>query len=458
MDLYFDRWDGHATTVEAFIACFAEASGRDLSAFFAWYEQAGTPSVSVSSSYDEPALALDLTFSQVTGPTPGQPEKRPCRFRSRSACSTRTAGSQMDTRVIIVDEAKHKIRLEGIERRPILSPLRGFSAPVNLYTDERGGDGYVVLAADPDLFNRWEAGQKLAADLILARAAGRPDEVGEARYADAMGRSLTDQSAEPAFKALLLALPSEPDLAVLSAPADPEAIHEARESLRTRVAVHLGDELRRLHGGLQDSGPFSVDAEAAGRRALRNATLELLAADPHALNRERAARHFEAAANMTDAMGGLMALTLMGGPDLEPALERFYRRWEDEPLVIDKWFQIQARDPRRDAMARVKALADHPAFDHRNPNRLRALVVSFTSANPARFHEPGGEGYRFLADFVLAVDQFNPSTAARLLEPLSAWTRYAPRLGKLMRRQLERIAGSPGLSRNVLELATRSLV
>jgi aminopeptidase N len=244
---------------------------------------------------------------------------------------------------------------------------------------------------------------------------------------------------------------------VLSEAADPAAIHEAREALRTRMAVHLGDTLKRLHGGLQDGGEFSVDAEAAGRRALRNAALELLAADPHADNIDLARGHFEGAGNMTDAMGGLTALMLMGGDAFDDALAAFYEHWRDEPLVIDKWFQLQARDPSEGALGRVLGLTAHPAFDARTPNRLRALVAVFAAQNPARFHDPSGAGYRFLADQILAVDAFNPNIAARLIEPLGGWARYAPHLGALMRAELERIAKTPHLSKNVYELASKSI-
>jgi aminopeptidase N len=456
MDLYFDRWDGHATTVEAFIDCFAEISGRDLSDFFAWYEQAGTPRLSIAAQFDEAAGALDLSLTQVTAPTPGQPQKRALPIPIALGLIDEEGRPLMDTRVILLESAQQNVRLEGIERRPILSALRGFSAPVNLETDEPGRNRYVILAADPDLFNRWEAAQKLAAELILGRAGGAPDDVGEERFAEAMSRSMADQSADPALKALLLALPSEGDLAVMAQPADPAAIHEARDLLRARFAVHVGDQLRRLHGGLQEAGEFSADAHAAGRRALRNAALELLAADPHGENRERAVGHFDAAANMTDAIGGLTALMLMGGADFDAALARFYDRWRDEPLVIDKWFQIQARSPAVDALARVEALTQHPDFDAKNPNRLRALIGAFAFGNPARFHDPSGAGYRLLADHVLAVDRFNPAVAARLLEPLAAWTRYTP-LGALMRAELERVVASPGLSKNVLEQASKAL-
>jgi aminopeptidase N len=457
MDLYFDRWDGCATTVEAFIACFAEVSGRDLTAFFAWYEQAGTPKVQIDALYDPAARALDLTLRQATDPTPGQPDTRPLPIPVAFGLLDQDGRPLTETQVLVFDTAEHRLRLEGIGDTPVLSAMRGFSAPVTLATDAPARDAYVLLAGDPDLFNRWEAAQGLARDLILARAAGRPDEVGEERFAEALGRALDDQSAEPAFKAQLLALPSEGDLAVLSAPADPAAIRGAREALRLRIARHLGVTLRRLHGGLQEPGEFSADAQAAGRRALRNAALDLLAADPHPLNRERALGHFKAAANMTDAMGGLTALIQLGGEDAEAALASFYDRWKEEPLVIDKWFAAQTRDPSPGALGRVIGLTAHPAFDARTPNRLRSVVAAFAAANPARFHDPSGAGYRFLADQILIVDTFNPNIAARLVEPLGAWARYVPALAGLMRAQLERIAASQGLSPNVKELVLKAL-
>ena len=224
-----------------------------------------------------------------------------------------------------------------------------------------------------------------------------------------------------------------------------------------RLAVHLEGELKRLHTGLQEIGEFSPDAAGAGRRALRNAALDLLAANPRSEIGELAYGHFEAAANMTDAMGGLSALTCIGGELYERALGEFFARWKNEPLVLDKWFAIQARDPGEGALGRVLGLTAHPAFESKNPNRLRALVSTFAAFNPVRFHDPSGAGYRFLADQILAVDGFNPRTAARLVEPLGGWRRYKPELGALMKAQLQRILKSPGLSKNVFELVSRAL-
>ena len=468
LDLYFERWDGTATTVEAFLACFAEVSGRDLSSFMRWYEQAGTPRVSVEALYDEAAKALDLTLRQHTAPTPGQPDKSPLPIPvevglldsegSPLAFRPPGANAAVEQTLLTLDTPQMQVRLEGVPRLPVMSVLRGFSAPVVLTSDAPLRDRYVLLAADSDLFNRWEAGQALARELILSRVRGTPDEVSEARFADALGRALQDGSADAAFKALLMELPSESDLAAALAPdADPTAIHAAREALRARIAVHLGGLLTEMHGALQSTEPFSPDAAGAGRRALRNVCLDMLAADPHAAIIERARGHFDAAANMTDAMAGLSALSLLGGVSFEAALSGFYARWRSEPLVVDKWFAVQARAPGEETLGRVLGLTAHPAFDPRTPNRLRALVVSFSVANPFRFHASDGAGYRFLADQILAVDAFNPTLAARLVAPFGDYARYRKDLAELMKAELARITAHPGVSKNVIELAAKAL-
>ena len=468
LDLYFERWDATATTVEAFIACFAEASGRDLGGFMQWYHQAGTPRLNVEALYDEAAQALDLTLRQSTAPTPGQPDKSPLPIpveiglldAEGALLAFRTPGADAaaEHALLTLEGAEMKLRLEGVATLPVLSALRGFSAPVVMTTDAPSRDGYVLLAADPDLFNRWEAGQALARELILHRVRGTPDEVNETRFAEALGQALADEGADEAFKALLLELPAEADLALAMSPqADPAAIHAAREALRARISVHLSGQLTELHGAMQSANDFSPDARSAGRRALRNAVLDMLVADPHAANIERARGHFEAAANMTDAMGALSALSEIGGPFYDQALKSFYARWNSEPLVVDKWFSVQARGPGEDTVGRVLGLTAHPAFDPKTPNRLRALVAGFSVGNPYRFHSPDGAGYRFLADQILAVDAFNPSLAARLVSPLGDHARYRDDLAGKMRAELERIVAHGGLSKNVLELASKAL-
>jgi len=411
--------------------------------------------VTLTTAYDEAAGQVTLHFRQDTAPTPGQPDKHPLTVPIRLGMLDDDGRSIWADSLAVMEGAEMSLTLPA-PSRPVISALRGFSAPVKLVTDARPLDGYVILASDTDLFNRWEAAQTLAQALILRRADGQPDEVGEERFAEAIGRALSDQAAEPAFKALLLSLPGEGELALAQQPADPTAIHEAREALRTRLAIHLQTQLLDIHSTLQGSEEFSPSAEQAGRRALRNAALDILSANPTAQIRQRAEAHFEAAGAMTEAVGGLNALVNLGGEALERALERFYARWQEEPLVIDKWFAIQARDPSPQALGRVEALMAHPAFDPKNPNRLRALVQGFASGNPARFHDPSGAGYRFLADRIIETDAVNPMTAARLIEPLSGWRGYRPELGALMKAELQRIATTPGISKNVFELADKA--
>ncbi len=405
---------------------------------------------------------------QTTPATPGQPTKAllpiPVEFGlldvDGAVQDFRMPGAAASVRAatVVLDRAEMRVRLDGVARLPVLSALRGFSAPVILTTDAPSRDAYVLLSADPDLFNRWEAGQMLARQLILARVRGQPDEVNEARFAEALRRALQDEAADNAFKALLLELPSEGDLGSALAPdADPALIHAAREALRARIAVHLSDLLTGLHGALQSGDDFSPDAESAGRRALRNAALDMLVADPCATNMIRASGHFDAAANMTDAMGGLSALSRIGGAGFDTALSSFYARWKSEPLVVDKWFAVQARALGEETAGRVLGLTAHPAFDSHTPNRLRALVAGFSVANPFRFHDPNGAGYRFLADQILSTDAFNPTLAARLMGPLGDHARYRTTLAKQMKAQLERIVAHPGLSKNVAELAAKAL-
>jgi aminopeptidase N len=280
---------------------------------------------------------------------------------------------------------------------------------------------------------------------------------GERAWARAVGRALADQSIGPAFKALLLQPPAEQDLALVMCPADPEALHQARDALMLAAAEELRAELEQLHEELDSAEAFSPDADSAGRRALRNAALEVLAKAATPRDSARAAQHFETAGNMTDSMAALTALSAIGGDASEAALSVFYAKWRHEPLVVDKWFAVQARSPAPDTLGRVIGLTAHPAFDLKTPNRMRALIQVFSQMNPARFHDPSGAGYRFLADQILAVDRVNPNTAARLVEPLGGWRRYRPELGALMRKELERVLETPGVSRNVVELASKAL-
>ncbi len=463
-DLYFERHDGQATTVEAFIACFAEASGLNLDPFFAWYRQAGRPLLDIDPQWDEHTRTLRLTMTQGRvggerddfGPVP-IPVRLGLLDRDGAVQPFRFAGEEVEEAVLLLQDQAATFVLEGVARLPVISALRGLSAPVDLKRLSSDDDLLVLMGSDPDLFNRWQSAQTLAGKLILGRAAGQVDTSAEAAFVAAVARAIDDETAQPDFHALMLALPGEPELAQAMADADPAAIHAAREALRGALARALRSRLLALHAAMSDSGSFSPSGEAAGRRSLRNACLDLLAAAADAEIAVLADNHYRSAKNMTDTMGGLSALRLIGGVPFEAALEDFYARWKDEPLVLDKWFATQARDPSDGAFDRVRRLAGHPDFDRKTPNRLRALVQVFSGQNPARFHDPSGAGYVFLTDEILTVDRFNAMTAARLLEPLSRWRTYKPELGALMKAQLDRLAAQPELSKNVRELVEKAL-
>ena len=449
--------------MEQFIDCFAESSGQDLSGFLRWYAQPGTPAVHVQSAYDADTGSLELTLTQ-SAPAGREgaftPVPIPVRLGLLDGDGRPLAfvhdHQPTEETVVILDSKHTRLRLHDVTTAPVVSALRRFSAPVRLSTDAPGDDRYVLLAGDPDLFNRWEAGQTLAADLILHRAAGEPDPAGERRWAEAVGRALEDQSAEHAFKALLLNPPTEGDLSLLQAPYSPAGIHAARDTLRATLGSTLITPLTRLHEGLASAAPYSPDAESAGRRSLRNAALHLLTATRGADAPARAQAHFAEASNMTDALAGLDALAELGGAPYQEALAAFYARWAHEPLVVDKWFAVQARAPEPGVIGRVLGLLAHPAFDRRNPNRLRALVQSF-SGNLAAFHAPDGSGDRFLVDQIILTDPLNPKPAARLVERLGACRRLTRDLASGLRGQLQRLADTPGLSSNVLELAEKAL-
>lgn len=455
MDLYFSRHDGQAVTIEAFLDCFGEVAPNLPANFYLWYQQAGTPLIALTSHWDSQSGTLTLEVQQELQASQALPSPAPMPIPIQFGLLTAEGEPIGETRLAVLDTASMLIRVTGLMARPIISALRGFSAPIRLTHVQSDSDRYVLMAADPDPFNRWETANTLAKDLILARADDRPDEEGEARYTLALARSLQDHGGGHAYTALLLDLPSEPDLALAQSMADPPAIHQAREVVRQRIARQLKEDLLRSYDQLQDTGPFKV--EAAGTRALRGVLLDYLVSlrDPRC--DRLAVTHFSTASNMTDSIIGLAALMKIGGKDCETALADFYGRWSTEPLVIDKWFAVQARDPSSGALGRMLGLTAHPAFDGRNPNRLRALVGTFTQFNPAKFHDASGQGYAFLGDQILATDPLNPSVAARLVEPLGAWKRYRPDLATLMRKQIERIAGQQGLSVHVFENVSRAL-
>jgi aminopeptidase N len=469
MDLYFERHDGQAVTIEDFLRAMEDANGADLVQFRLWYSQAGTPEVTVDDSYEPATHTYSLHLSQRCPPTPGQPEKQPMHIpvavglldaegRDLPLRLEGEPGPDGTTRLLSLREPAQTFRFVGVPTRPTPSLLRGFSAPVRLrarFSDEQLA---FRMAHDADAFSRWDAGQQLATRVLLQRVDdvrhGRPLVCPE-HLTHAFARVLETSPHDPALAAEALVLPSESYLADEMEVADPDAVHTARDFLRGALASALADRLRAVYEASTDPGPYRLDAPAVGRRALRNLCLAYLGElSGHC---GLAWRQFEAADNMTDVMGALSVLAGIDCPERAEALERLYARWKDEPLVVDKWFSLQAMSRLPGSLEAVRGLLDHPAFDIRVPNRVRALVGAFCHGNPVRFHAASGEGYAFLADQVLRLDPLNPQLAARMLAPMTRWRRYDAGRQGLMRGQIERVLGRAGLSRDVFEVASKSL-
>ncbi len=481
MDLYFERCDGTATTIEVFLDCFATTSGQglahfDLRRFARWYHQAGTPEVAVEAAYEdgggEGKGTFALTFRQTCPPTPGQDAKAPfvipVAFGLLSAAGEAIAPRSADLTaleaargVIVLEEASRVIRFTGLAGRPVPSLLRGFSAPVRLKAELSDDDLTVLVAHDADSFNRWQASQTLAIRLLTRSTRAIRDGGGplfDPAYAAALGRLLDDGASDPAFTAQCLLLPSESDLANdIGHDVDPDAIHRARDALRAALGASLGGRLHALYDGLGDDGPYSPAAGPAGRRALRNAALDLLAAGDRARGVGLAQAQFERGANMTDTAAALGVLVRVPGSARERALERFYDLFADDALVIDKWFALQAVQPDADALDRVRALMGHPAFSMKNPNRVRALIGSFAGGNPTRFNAADGSGFAFVADAVLALDRLNAQVAARLLSSFKSWRSLEEGRRGRAAAALRRVATTSGISVDVADIATRSL-
>ncbi|CAN5811467.1 aminopeptidase N [soil metagenome] len=452
LDLYFERHDGQACTIEDWLAVFEDASGRSLARFKRWYEQAGTPRVTASGSWADGSYTL--TLAQRTPPTPGRAEKQPLTIPVAYGLLA-PDGRALAEGLLELTEAEQSFAVPCPEP-PVPSLLRGFSAPVILERAEAGRERAFLLAHDTDPFNRWEAGHMLALDLLARRAGG--DGAGADDFARALQAVAADDGLEPAFKALMLALPS--DEAVIAHIADrggipdPSAVHRARRGLERDVADALAPMLEALYAAHGVPGPYSPDAAAAGHRALRGRALALLTRRDPACALAR--RQIEAADNMTEVMAALAVLVRHG--EAGEALDAFYRRWRGERNVIDKWFAVQAAHAEPGtAVAVVERLAAHADFDWRNPNRLRALLGTFAASNPAGFHARGGAGYRLFVDWLIRVDAVNPQTAARLAAALGTWRRYDPERQSAMRVELDRLAAHPGLSRDTGEILGRLL-
>ncbi|MGI6851581.1 aminopeptidase N [Mesorhizobium sp. 1B3] len=470
MDLYFERHDGEAATVEDFLKVFEDVSGSDLSQFALWYHQAGTPNLAITTSHDAKNSEFLVEIEQSVPPTPAESRKRlmhiPLAFalvgkNGGDIAYTGVEGATVENGVIHLRKRRHNIRFSGVPGRPVLSLNRGFSAPVTLSVEQRPEDQYFLARHDSDTFSRWQAFNTLLTDALVAafrRIRGGKEPEFASDIGDLAGVFAADSTLEPAYRALALTLPGEADIArEIGANIDPDAIFTARELLARSIADTNVGRFGELYASLRNEGAFSPDAASAGRRALRNVLLDYLSLKPGDVT--LAEGQFADATNMTDRATAL-AILAHRQPGSEPAkaaLASFERRYASDPLVMDKWFQIQASVPGAATVEAVKALTRHPAFSMNNPNRVRSLIGTFSSANQTAFHRPDGAGYDFFVEAVLKADGDNPQLAARLATALRSWRSLEPgRQGKA-REALLAIANAKDLSTDLRDIVERTL-
>jgi aminopeptidase N len=451
-DLYFERHDGEAATCEDFVRAMEDASGVDLARFRLWYSQAGTPRVTACLA--QAGGRVTLSLAQELPPTPGQPDKQPMPMPLRVALFGQRSASKIEERVVLLEEARQEIVFEGLNERPVLSINRAFSAPVTIETDRSAADLAFLSAHDDDPFARYEAMQQLMLDTLLEQvSAGRGDWGG---VVEAVRETLSDAALDPAFIAEAVLLPSEAFLGDQMLVVDPEAVASARHELRAALGLELETQWRAAYASTS-ANRFEYSPAAKGARRLRTVALGYIMASGAEDAPRLAMRQYGEADNMTDRQGALAVLANSEAPERSDALAAFYERFRDDPLVLDKWFMVQALSTRADTPEAVARLAEHPDFTLNNPNRLRSLVGAF-AGNQRAFHDPSGRGYRFLTDMILAVDRLNPQTAARLVPPLGRWRRFDEGRAQLVRAELQRLVDTAGLSKEVFEQASKSLV
>ncbi|WP_101067971.1 aminopeptidase N [Roseovarius salinarum] len=452
LDLYFDRHDGDAATIEDWLTVFEDVTGRDLAQFKLWYQEAGTPRLRVTEDYADGTYTLH--FTQHTPPTPGQPEKLPRVIPVAVGLLGPNGDEVQETVICEVTEARQSFTFDGLSGRPVPSILRDFSAPVIVERDTDNAERAFLLAHDTDPFNKWEAGRALAREALVAMILD--DAAPDPAYLDAVAAMARDDSLDPAFRALALDLPGQDDLAqtihTRGHTPNPDAIWAALEALRDARAARMEELAHELFAAHQVTAPYRPDAAQSGARALANAALAMITRRDGGA---AAQAQFEQATNMTLQLAGLANLLRAGRGDA--AARAFYDQWRDDRLVIDKWFSLQVvqADP-EDTADIARRLTEHPDFEMKNPNRFRA-VLGALSMSQAGFHHASGKGYTLLADWLIRLDPVNPQTTARLCTAFETWRRFDGNRQALIRRELERIRATDGLSRDTTEMIDRIL-
>jgi len=471
-DLYFERHDGQAVTTEDFVKCMADVSGLDLDQFQFWYAQAGTPELRVTATFDEANKVYGLRVRQSCQPTPGQPRKLalhiPLALGLLDAdgkelplvLEGEEPGRAPGTRVLNIRQAEEIFRFVGLDAKPVPSLLRGLSAPVKLSYDYSVEELMRLIAFDSDGFNRWDAAQTLAQRVILSmvaeQTAGRTPRV-PLGFVEMVKRILTSKLEDAALWAEILTLPSESYLGDQMEVVEVDAIHHCREVVRSHIGKELEPELTALVERLAETGPYQIEPADIGRRALKNLALGYLMAGGGSAAKELCLAQYRADHNMTDVMAALTLLADSDAAEREEILADFEQRWSADPLVMDKWFAVQAQSSRSDTLQQVQALMQHPAFSIKNPNKVRALIGAFAAGNPVRFHAADGSGYRFLVDRVLELDKLNPQVASRMLRQIARWRRYDSGRQGLMQAQLQRVRDGGEVSKDLYEIAVKSL-
>ena len=462
MDLYFVRHDGQAATVEDFVRCMADASARDLTQFFRWYEQAGTPVVSVRGTHDAIQKTYALELTQATPATPGQPEKMPLHMPIAVSLFGEDGVDLLDQqRILELTHSKQNWTFEGIIKRPVLSVNRGFTAPISIISDQSAQDFLFLMGHDSDSFNRWDAAQILGRGLIIESiAANKSNKTmpSVAGFADALERALRSETLDDAFKALLLELPPEAEIAAsIGGNADSDFVHGGREDVRRDIARHMSTCLHDVYVRSESSSPYSPETASAANRSLRYAALALIAAGDPRQALLLAEQELQRPSSMTAEIGTLTAILGIYDPRRDHLLDQFYDRHKNDHLLVDKWFLLNAQIPGPDASERIHRLLSHPDFKLTTPNRVYALIGGFTAGCLSGFNAGHGRGYELVADVVIALDDINPQSASRIATGFRSWGIFDEQRRGHAKVAMSRILLKPELSRDVFEIISRTL-